>query len=148
VESCRVVQLEAGLSASQAELQAKDTRIVELEAERDGARATNRALISRRGELWAEARTLKSYIAKLEADKSISRRRLETKNGRLIGERIAELEVEIERLKSERALMLDFIKWLYIGRLREIDEHYQKLPDDLKTAIQEMMTLENSHDPL
>lgn len=76
-------------------------RQAELEAERDGARAANRALISQRGELLAEVRTLKSYNAKLEADKSILRRRLETKNGRLIGERIAELEAKIVLLMGE-----------------------------------------------
>jgi len=58
--------------------------------------------LSEERKLWlAEVRTLKSYIAKLEADKSILRRRLETKNGRLIDERIAELEAKIVLLMGE-----------------------------------------------
>jgi hypothetical protein len=92
----------------EAEIVQLKTRIAALKVERDGARAANRALIAQRGELWAEVRTLKSYIVKIEADKSVLRRRLETKNGRLIGERIAELEAkivllmgEIERAKEE-----------------------------------------------
>ena len=43
---------------------------------------------------------------------------------------------EIERRLSTYEAVLEFIKYLYAGDLKEIDKRYDELPDEVKEAIE------------